>query len=167
MVSALVGTERKRYNIHKDILIAKSEYFKAMFTTASNWEENKSNEVTWSDDYADDSSKVIGIWVNWLYGCPINTVDIHWKVLVYCYKLGHVRLMPHFCNDVCDAIRRLHVQNNWHSNLDILQLCHKQDLRGTPLYQIRLKSSVHTMMTLKNLASAERLNLVGIAYTKL
>lgn len=65
--------------------------------------------------------------------------------------------MPHFCNDVCDAIRRLHVQNNWHSNANILQLCHKQDLRGTPLYQIGLKSSVHTVMTLKNLASAERL----------
>lgn len=57
-----------------------------MFTTSSNWEENKSNDVPWSDDYADDTSKVIEIWVNWLYGCPINTVDIHWKVLIYCYK---------------------------------------------------------------------------------
>lgn len=42
--------DSRRFNIHKDILIAKSGYFEAIFSSNSIWVENESNEVVWSND---------------------------------------------------------------------------------------------------------------------
>lgn len=59
-----VGPTRKLFEVHKDLLIAKSGYFKKMLSN-ENWEETKSGEVYWTDK--DETPEVMEVMINWFY----------------------------------------------------------------------------------------------------
>ncbi|KAI4641159.1 hypothetical protein J4E93_008037 [Alternaria ventricosa] len=71
IVTIFIGPEKKRYNIHKDIICHHSEYFRAAFN--GRWKESDEG-VTLEDVEVD----VFNLFVHWLYA---EEIPPHWESL--------------------------------------------------------------------------------------
>jgi len=70
IIALFDGKKRKKFEIHKDLLIAKSTYFQAAL--AADWEESRTKEVYWDDE----DVETVSVFVDWLYGRLLDTSQL-------------------------------------------------------------------------------------------
>lgn len=119
-----------------------------MFTTQSNWNEDTTNEVVWAEDCSELSVKSIEIWINWLYGRALDKDHKDTSVLLHCYRLGHIRGMYNFKNDMVDATRRMYKTQRWYCTPKYILECYLLDLHRTHMYDLLMQSWTQNVMTI-------------------
>lgn len=108
MVDILVGPGRKTFNLHRDLLCDRSDYFKASLEGA--FLESQTNEL----HLPDDSPAVFELFVNWLYGGSLKKATgtrqlrDHFGLLAFSEKL----LIEDLQNATIDAIRSYYRATN-------------------------------------------------------
>lgn len=131
MVDFFVGTKRKRYHLHKELLCDRSDYFKAAFH--GRFSESTSNELY----LPDDDIAAFGLFVNWLYGSPLKEFDtaeqLHdylalWVLsdmllIEYLQKLTVDRIRAYYCT-TGDEVRAKDVMSiHRHPRASLLTRC--------------------------------------------
>jgi len=144
IVALFVGKKRKKFDIHKDLLIAKSTYFQAAL--AADWEEGKSNEVYWDDEDVD----AVSVFVDWLYGRDVAVLGLTAESLLFCYDLAHKRGIVSFKNDVMNAFRKRFADLRKACNPTLVQLINERGLSDTPMHECILRSVVVSMVKQPN-----------------
>ncbi|KAK5099006.1 hypothetical protein LTR70_000872 [Exophiala xenobiotica] len=144
IVALFVGKKRKKFEIRKDLLIAKSTYFQAAL--AADWEEGKSNEVYWDDE----DVEAVSVFVDWLYGRDVAVLGLTASSLLFCYDLAHKRGIVSFKNDVMNAFRKWHADGNFGCNPILIQHSNGRGLSDTPLHDCILRSVVEGMVKRPN-----------------
>ncbi|KAK5942686.1 hypothetical protein PMZ80_005252 [Knufia obscura] len=144
IVTIYVGPKRKAFRAHKDLLTAKSAYFKKCLED-NKWAEGASKEIHW--DGEDDTVEAVEMMIDWLYGEDLTLDHAPWPVsrhVVDCYKLADKRLMYGFKNALVDALRqRLNRDDNpRYVTIDSLEHAYTCHLETSPLYKCMLESVV-------------------------
>ncbi|KAK5329035.1 hypothetical protein LTR70_000871 [Exophiala xenobiotica] len=145
IVTIFVGPKRKKYLIHKDLLCAKSEYFRA--SLSENWTEGKKNEVYWNDEC--DTIEVVEEMTNWLYGRHLE-LDVSkqgtLRHVLMCYSFADKRIMVDFKNTLTDVLRASCKEKNIYGHVRELVSARKLQLEATPLYTFLLRSFLSGMI---------------------
>lgn len=149
VLTLYVGKKRKKLEIHKDLLRDKSQYFEAMLSEGSQWEEARANEVHWDDEGEGITLESVDIWVNWLYGKTLDGQRTN--TLLQCYKLADKRLMPEFKKDVTQAIEKFYGGSNGACGPDIIVAGRELGLQQTDLYERLFRSMIRSMLKLPGL----------------
>lgn len=140
IIALFVRKKRKKFEIHKDLLVAKSKYFKAAL--AADWEEGKSNEVYWDDE----DVEAVSVFVDWLYGRDVCLLGLTPESLILCYELAHKRDIMTFKNDVVDAFRKRFADSHSACYPGMVQYSNKRGLSDTPLHTCILRSVTRSML---------------------
>lgn len=148
-MTVYVGPKRRKFLIHKDLLCAKSEYFRA--SLSENWIEGKKNEVYWNDE--GDTIEVVEEMVNWLYGKSIEVNALgkanNIKRVLQCYSFADKRIMVDFKNTLADALRASCKEKNVYMPVGWLVSARQLQREATPLYTFLLRSFLWGMMVEK------------------
>lgn len=106
IVTVYVGKKRKAYQVHKELLVSKSPYFRGSLISA--FPEGRSNEVYLREDTPEAFSWLI----TWLYSGVVNAIGtkhdacIGFKTCIMADRFLIVSLK----NDLVDAIRRFYAR---------------------------------------------------------
>ncbi len=116
MVDIFVGTERKRFHLHRDLLCDRSDYFKACFS--GNFKEAQQNELSLPEDNVES----VCLLVRWLYGAPLKKMSSNDDLPVYCALiiLANKLLLEHLQNETMDYVLRFHRTNPVSIDFDTL-----------------------------------------------
>lgn len=139
-----VGESKTKFQIHKDLLRAKSTYFEKLLAAEAQWAECKTNELHWDDAFEDISVDAVELWADWLYEKPIRNESV--RLLLQCYKLADKYMMPKLKNDIVDSVRKSYRETKLTIHPEILQYSSELGLNYTPIHQFFLKSLVRTML---------------------
>lgn len=139
IIALFVGKKRKKFEIHRDLLIAKSTYFQAAL--AADWEESRTKEVYWDDE----DLETVSVFVDWLYRL-LDTSQLRCKSLLFCYELAHKRDITGFKNDVMDAFRRRRADRKTRCHATMVRLSNDRGLSDTPIHDCILRSVVKSLM---------------------
>ncbi|KAK5957780.1 hypothetical protein OHC33_000969 [Knufia fluminis] len=144
VVKVLVGSEKKAYTIHKDLLMSKCPYFGAALKEC--WNEDKT-EITLKGAQPQQFEVVI----DWLYEgrlpkywSKIEESDIFSIInkTPAVYKLAHELLLSGLQNDLVDVLLQTSDEHKILHNLSGACSVVKQDLSHTPLYKLVLRNAV-------------------------
>ncbi len=107
MVDIFVGTERKKFRLHRDLLCDRSDYFKACFL--GKFKEAQQKELSLPEDNVEG----FGLLVRWLYGAPLKKMSSNDDLPVYCALiiLANKLLLEHLHNEAMDSMLRFHRTN--------------------------------------------------------
>ena len=107
MVDVLVGAERKKFHLHRDLLCDRSDYFKACFE--GNFMEAQQNELF----LPEDDSKSFDLFVGWLYGGTLKKISSNAELPAYfaLVVLASKLCLEHLRNETMDHILRFHRTN--------------------------------------------------------
>ena len=107
MVDIFVGTERKKFHLHRDLLCDRSDYFKACFS--GNFKEAQQKKLSLPEDNAES----FGLLVKWLYGAPLKKMSSNDDLPEYCALiiLANKLLLEHLHNEAMDSMLRFHRMN--------------------------------------------------------
>ncbi|KAK5099011.1 hypothetical protein LTR70_000867 [Exophiala xenobiotica] len=155
-VSILVGAERKRYFIFKDLLSAKSPYFAARFKEC--W-DGKKDEV----ELCDAGEEEFEVVMDWMHPDKLPTrltlynEDLYnWTLSSRTYKLADRLIIPKLQDELLTAeFAKLRKSGLWWG---LGRLIYLQDLglAHTPYYSFYLKAAVWAFMTGRRYVRAER-----------
>lgn len=142
IVKIYVGPKRKLFEVHKELLIAKSGYFRRCLTDKT-WEEARTGEVYWEAEKVEHVEHL----VDWLYGLKVDIeedgrfIDKHIK----CYQFANVRDVAGLKNEVIDGLgRRLQLEGLCPHCLDVSKL-RDEGFHGTALYSFMLNTIIHQL----------------------
>lgn len=142
IITILIGKKRKRFNIYKDPLCAKSPYFAASLKSC--WNGN-TNEL-----YLDEDANAFGHFTNWLFQDTIPTIDLGscegLAEITAFYKLADFLLVEDLRNVILDAVLKYLKTNLWAFGFFSLFHLREQNLQTTPLYKLVLRSSVRAFV---------------------
>lgn len=155
-VSILVGPERKRYFIFKDLLSAKSSYFAAQFKEC--W-DGKKDDV----ELCDAGEEEFEIVMDWMHLDKLPTRltvyngDNHnWNLISRIYKLADKLIIPKLQNEFLTAeVATLRKGGFWWG-LGRLPELQDLDLAHTLYYKFYLKAAVWAFMTGRRISTAKK-----------
>lgn len=104
MVDVFVGTERKKFHLHRDLLCDRSEYFKACF--GGEFTEAKKKELHLPEDNIDGFE----LFVEWLYGATLKRIEDEEAVFTHIalLLLANKLCLEHLRNEIMDLIIRFY-----------------------------------------------------------
>lgn len=135
---------------HKDLLMAKSIYFKNCFGN-QNWKEAQKNEVHWNESY--DTPEAVEVMMDWLYRRTLTLrslsgeASMNLSFAARCYKLAHSKGMIAFMNAITDAVRKAMAQEGMFMSLPGLNECQRLGIKDTPLYDCLFAKTVWVYST--------------------
>lgn len=109
MVDIYVGTERKKFRLHRDLLCDRSDYLRAYFMGSI--EEAKDNEIFLPEDDVESFK----LFVDWLYGAPLQNIsadhDTPEKPYIGLVFLARKLCLEHLQNEAMNHILEFHRTN--------------------------------------------------------
>ncbi|KAI9681751.1 MAG: hypothetical protein M1829_000496 [Trizodia sp. TS-e1964] len=141
-VTILVGPERCKFLVHKDVLVRKSPYFKAAFDGA--FKEADSGTLSLPEDDVETFRRFISYIYSGLilsdnlykYAYLHSTPNILLE-FVRLYILADKFQMPRMKNEVIDAIREVHLESvNLEIHVEAFRLAYENTLRSSPLRKV-------------------------------
>ncbi|KAI4847774.1 hypothetical protein E4T44_04323 [Aureobasidium sp. EXF-8845] len=129
IVSVEVGTQKKAFLIHKDLLIFYSDYFRAAFN--GSFSEATERKISLSDERVD----VFSVVNQFVYTRQLShqlDSDLQWEVLFRTWLFGNKYLMPSLQNKVMSVLFAKNKKTNVVPTL-WLKLTYDNTLPGSPL----------------------------------
>ena len=105
MVDIYVGTSRRKFRLHRDLLCERSEFFEAALEGHS--KEAEAQELTLPEDSVENSERL----VCWLYGAPLMSIPLvpsedDFSANVNLFILARELCLEHLQNETVDQILR-------------------------------------------------------------
>lgn len=139
-----VGPKRKLFEVHKDLLIAKSGYFKRMLSN-DDWEETRKGEVYWVDE--DETPETMEVMINWLYDKTIDMEKNDLETIFKTYSLAHKREMISLKNALVDNCRRRLWKKNMFVRPETIQNLRNRGLIATGMQDMLFKTLIFQLGT--------------------
>ncbi|CAF9928222.1 hypothetical protein IMSHALPRED_007410 [Imshaugia aleurites] len=107
MVDVFVGTEPKKFHLHRDLLCDRSEYFEACF--GSEFEEAREKEL----HLPEDNVAGFELFVEWLYGSTLRSIENEDALIshIALHVLASKFCLEHLQNEAMDLIIRFYRVN--------------------------------------------------------
>lgn len=106
MVQLVVGTEGRIFNVHRDLICDRVDFFRQSF--AGGFAESHTNSMRLEED----DPNIFAMLIGWVYGnaiAPPSEVDRQADIgpFVKLYRLADKLCMEHLKNDTMDLVRKL------------------------------------------------------------
>lgn len=136
MVDVFVGTEGKKFHLHRDVLYDRSKHFKAWL--GGDFEEDEKEEL----DLLEESVAGFELFVTWLYGVTLKSIeneDASFPYFALFVLAGNLRL-ERLQNEVMDLIIRFYRLNPGLVDPDTLRYVYENTSEGDllRLFSVRL-----------------------------
>ena len=138
MVDVFVGTERKKFHLHRDLLCDRSEYFNACF--GGDFKEAKEKEL----HIPEDNVAGFELFASWLYGAPLKQIEDQDALLphIALHVLASKLCVERLQNEVMDLIIRFYRVHPGLVEAQSLGYIYENTSEGDPLrvFSVRLLS---------------------------
>lgn len=131
-----MGSEEKKYVIHKDLLCYYSDFFRGAFNGSFKEAEEKKLPLP------DDHPYFFDIFNSFLYTNQLRDsegtkdIDLEWEDLIRLWVFGDEYLAPAFQNSVMDAMWAKSLQDDELPDLSNLKYIYEHTMPGSPLRRI-------------------------------
>lgn len=140
MVKVIVGDSKTEYYAHRNVLIAKSEYFAISLKECWN---GKENEI----ELTDHTEVAFDAFLTWLYkGSIPSTVNPVTGSGLNLYRLGHFLMSAEFQNAFIDILLDHMSQLGFCFHPVALEKIRDWDLYESKLYELCLRNCAHTVL---------------------
>ena len=157
MVNIYVGTERKKFHLHRDLLCERSEFFQASFD--GHFKEAEAQELSLPEDSVESFELLVG----WLYGASLMSIPSKDDLLAYIdlFILAQKLCLEHLQNETMDHILKFYRTSFPHLAADIIRSIYENTSARDPLRRLTIHYASWTAVcSAVNIAGSELRDLL-------
>ena len=141
IVTLLVGKGKAAFSVHRELLCARSQYFRSLLT--GGFAESSKIEIE-----VQEPSHAVTTFLDWLYKdkVTLNRADLAASTLVPVYVFADLICSEAYTNDLLDAIRTAHRKHKLVMGTETVVKLYESGLQKSQAVKFGMQSIVHDMV---------------------